>query len=318
MRKTFIFLLTAVFLIGIAGTAAGAVARVTVNDKEIIFDSPPVMIQGRVLVSIRPVMEAAGADVFWNDLTETVTVTRNGNVVRMKLGGGSTLNEKELKSEVPLVIIKGRLMAPLRFIGEALQMKVDWNSQSYVASITSPEKVAAEQAAAAPPPPTTVSKDTSNPMEQPNIPGMLFMTGPIHTVLETKPDNLQSALTERFSKQAPFGDYVFLVPQSNMNYCEVRITMNEALGNPSGWRRATQAQKEAFISALITQIHVWYPDARIDITVRIEGERSTAAPAIGETVLRTAKDGSFIVSVSQDVGRGNWDYTVKQQIITVN
>ncbi|MGE5371595.1 MAG: stalk domain-containing protein [Solirubrobacterales bacterium] len=315
MRKAFIFLLTAVFLIGIAGAAAGATARVTVNDKEISFDSPPVMIQGRVMVSIRPVMEAAGADVYWNDYTQTVTVTKNGSVVRMKVGGSSSLDGKELKPEVPLTIIKGRLMAPLRFIGEALQMKVDWNSQSYVASIVSNEIAAAAEPVAQP---ATVTKTTSNPMEQPEIPGMIFMTGSVQTLSKTPPTDIRSDLTQRFGQRTGFGDYTINVESGTAQYCMINIVMKEAIGNPSGWHTATQSQKEALLNEIVKQLHAWYEDARIEVTVSIEGERATDQPSFGETILRPNGEKGYIVSVSQSVARGYWNTSFDAPSCTVN
>lgn len=65
----------------ILATAATAVAapqaiRLIVNGKEVPSDPAPQMIRDRVFVPIRVVSEALGAEVKWDDATQSVTITQ--------------------------------------------------------------------------------------------------------------------------------------------------------------------------------------------------------------------------------------------------
>jgi len=55
------------------------------------------------------------------------------------------VNGKEINSDVPAVVMNGRVMVPLRVVGEALGAEVSYDAESYTANITTTEVLAAEQ-----------------------------------------------------------------------------------------------------------------------------------------------------------------------------
>jgi len=60
--------------------AAPKTIKLIVNGKEIKFDVPPQIINGRTMVPARPLAEALGAKVDWDDKNWTVVVTSNNQV----------------------------------------------------------------------------------------------------------------------------------------------------------------------------------------------------------------------------------------------
>jgi|GEM_PF-4491864 len=55
------------------------------------------------------------------------------------------VNGAEISGDVPAVVMNGRVMVPLRVVGEALGAEVEWDEANYTANITTTEVLAAEQ-----------------------------------------------------------------------------------------------------------------------------------------------------------------------------
>lgn len=68
-------LLAGLFLL-VEGVFAMQNIKLVVNEKEIKTDVPPQLVQGRVLVPVRSVAEALAAEVKWDELSQTVTITQ--------------------------------------------------------------------------------------------------------------------------------------------------------------------------------------------------------------------------------------------------
>lgn len=118
---------------------------VTVNNKTIEFDQPPIIENGRTLVPVRAIFEAMGAEVNWDDATQTVSAT-NG-VIEISLQINSTnmyvknhengLEDKEtITLDVPAKLINGRTLIPVRAVSEAFGCKVDWIEDTKTVVIT--------------------------------------------------------------------------------------------------------------------------------------------------------------------------------------
>lgn len=102
-----------------------------VADKGIIID-------GRTMVPVRGVFEYMGYDVEWNSNTKTATLTNTKKETVITLTGGEstfTVNENVITPDVPQQIVEGRFMLPLRAVGEAVNAKVGWNSDTKTATI---------------------------------------------------------------------------------------------------------------------------------------------------------------------------------------
>jgi peptide/nickel transport system substrate-binding protein/oligopeptide transport system substrate-binding protein len=109
-----------------------------VNFKEVTLDQPPIIENGRTLVPFRFIGEALGAFVDWNPSDNTVSYVLEDKNIVLKIGSTTAIvNGKEYKLDVPPKILpSGRTVVPVRFIGDAIGAKVDWNSKTKMVTIT--------------------------------------------------------------------------------------------------------------------------------------------------------------------------------------
>lgn len=100
----------------------------------------PIISKGRTFVPLRDVFQALGARVAWEEETKTVTATKQGRIVKLTVGENKAfLNGNEVTLEAPPFLKENRVMVPLRFVSEALGVKVTWEDQIRTISLTSPE-----------------------------------------------------------------------------------------------------------------------------------------------------------------------------------
>lgn len=101
---------------------------VYIDGQKIEFDVQPVMIDDRVLVPMRAIFEALGAEVDWDDENQTVAGMTDGVVVQVTIGEFTMLrNMVEIPIDVPAQLISDRTLVPLRAVSEPFGMKVDWD-----------------------------------------------------------------------------------------------------------------------------------------------------------------------------------------------
>lgn len=105
--------------------------RIYVNSESLSVDVDPVNIEGRILVSLRAIFEALGANVQWDGPTDTVTGTKGGTTVVLQIDNSEALvNGETVILDVPAKLISGRTMVPIRFIAESLGADVTWVSET--------------------------------------------------------------------------------------------------------------------------------------------------------------------------------------------
>jgi len=110
--------LTALLLSGwMMGAAEAGV--VTVDGKTL--DATTVNLDGRVLVPLRSIFEALGAEVKYDGTTKEIRATRGSNVVVLTVGSlAVTVDGVPLLIDVPATVLEGRVYVPVRFVGTAL------------------------------------------------------------------------------------------------------------------------------------------------------------------------------------------------------
>ncbi len=110
--------------------------RVKVNGKQLAFDVPPVIQDGRTLVPLRTIFEELGATVEWEAGTQTIKARRGETELSLQVGNHeATVNGQRVILEVPPRLQKGRTLVPLRFVSEALGAEVEWNQVLQLAII---------------------------------------------------------------------------------------------------------------------------------------------------------------------------------------
>lgn len=122
---------------------AQAAPTIILDDTVLSFDVPPAIDNGRVMVPLRTIFEAMGANVYWDSATMTATAVKESTIVVFKIGSFSPMiNGRVQPIDVPGKIVNGRTLAPLRFVCEAFGGTVDWKSDTQTAYIKSDKNVA--------------------------------------------------------------------------------------------------------------------------------------------------------------------------------
>ncbi|RUT38694.1 copper amine oxidase N-terminal domain-containing protein [Paenibacillus anaericanus] len=122
-----------------AGAAPVKTVTVEVDGKAVVFpDAKPYMEGSRVLIPVRFVSEALGAEVKYSN--KTVVITKDGKTISMKVNTNTvTVDGKDITLDVPVRVKQNRTFVPLRFVSEALEAKVVWSSKTLLVSITTKE-----------------------------------------------------------------------------------------------------------------------------------------------------------------------------------
>jgi len=104
--------------------------------EQVYFDVQPVIESDRTLVPIRAIAESLKSDVQWDEATQTITITKDGNVVKLVLGCDTAIiNGQEVKLDVPAKTLNDRTLVPVRFVSEALNKTVDWEPEGQIVII---------------------------------------------------------------------------------------------------------------------------------------------------------------------------------------
>lgn len=120
------------------GNHGGDKVTVKVNGQEIKFDTDPVIKNDTTLVGYRAIMEALGAEVSWDEATQTVTATKDDTVIILTIGSlDADVNGKKHTLLKEPEIIGDSTMVPVRFISEQLGMNVGWDEAANLVTVDS-------------------------------------------------------------------------------------------------------------------------------------------------------------------------------------
>lgn len=111
---------------------------VFIDGTKIDFDVAPVIEDGRTLVPIRKIVESLGGQVDW-DSTGYIRITDKNDhyIVLIPDSDVALVDYQHVNLDVPARIIDGRTMVPLRFLGEAFGLKIDWDANKKTVAIKS-------------------------------------------------------------------------------------------------------------------------------------------------------------------------------------
>ena len=113
-------------------------SKVAHLDGQIVtLDTPPVIVSGRTLVPLRPIIEGLGGVITWVPETRSVEMVFNGTTLLLQIGNHSAVVDgKEVILDVPAAIMNGRTMLPVRFVSEHLGADVQWAPVTKTVTIT--------------------------------------------------------------------------------------------------------------------------------------------------------------------------------------
>ena len=118
---------------------------VCVNNTILGFETPPVTEADRTLVPMRFLFEQLGAEVSWDEATETATAVKANTTINFAIDNATaTVNGTATAMDVPARLVGDKTMVPLRFLSEQMGYTVEWDEETRMATITMPltEKVA--------------------------------------------------------------------------------------------------------------------------------------------------------------------------------
>lgn len=103
----------------------------------VTLDSPPVIVNGRTLVPLRPIIEGLGGAITWVPETRSVEVWFNGTTLLLQIGNRTAVvNGEAVIMDVPAAIMNSRTMLPVRFVSEHLGADVQWEQLTKTVTIT--------------------------------------------------------------------------------------------------------------------------------------------------------------------------------------
>jgi len=118
-------------------TISGIILKV--NGTEVVLDEWPRIINGKVMVPLTHAFNALGAQVDYDNKSNTITVRKNDIRIILKAGEGTaTVNGKQVKLDVPVTSINGIAFAPAQFIADSLGAKMNWNKNTRTVYINTP------------------------------------------------------------------------------------------------------------------------------------------------------------------------------------
>lgn len=100
------------------------------------FEEPPAMEDDRILVPMRFLFEQMGAEVDWNNDTQTATATLANQAVAFSIDDTEAeVNSAPVTMDVPARLVNGKTMVPIRFLSENLGYTVSWDQENRIATI---------------------------------------------------------------------------------------------------------------------------------------------------------------------------------------
>ncbi len=109
------------------------------NGDQVNFDVQPIIVNGRTLIPIRQAAKAFGlsdSNVDW-DSKGTVTINNGSSRIIIRNNAQQvSLNGASYDTDVPAQIVNGRMMVPLRAIGQLFHKNVQWYPNGKIVSIS--------------------------------------------------------------------------------------------------------------------------------------------------------------------------------------
>ncbi|WP_058304451.1 copper amine oxidase N-terminal domain-containing protein [Gorillibacterium timonense] len=111
--------------------------KIIINGTAQTFDTPARLVNGSVLVPMRSIFEKLKATVNWDNANQRVTATKDFTNIQLTIGSKTAhVNNKSVSLSTAPQLLNGSTMVPLRFISEAMDADVKWNSSANTVTIT--------------------------------------------------------------------------------------------------------------------------------------------------------------------------------------
>ncbi len=112
--------------------------KVYFNGEEISFHVAPQFQNGRLVVPVRPFLEALGAKIAWDsERGSVVTAFEDKTIVLHVNDAMIEINGDFMEVDTPAVIVAGTTMLPLRIVSEIFGLQVKWDGEKGVVEVES-------------------------------------------------------------------------------------------------------------------------------------------------------------------------------------
>ena len=110
---------------------------VTIDDRVQEFDIEPMIVNGRTMVPFRRIFEEFGMEVYYDADTGGISAVGRDKTIQLNNNNENIIvNGNAMKMDVAPFIKDGRLLVPVRFISEAMEMYIEWRPYSKIVDIT--------------------------------------------------------------------------------------------------------------------------------------------------------------------------------------
>ncbi len=110
---------------------------VEISGNQVEFDQEPILYNNRTMVPMRKIFEELGADVYWDEKTQTATGKRGDRAVKVTVGQKTMyINSKAVELDTAPLLLSERTLVPARAVAEGLGCDVEWDDRYYLVSIT--------------------------------------------------------------------------------------------------------------------------------------------------------------------------------------
>lgn len=142
MKKIVAAVLAAVQLMVASGVLAqNQKVTVRLNGTELSLPVEPFIDNDRTLVPLRGVFESVGANVLWDQDTQSIFISKNMDdgmkAIVMQIGNADVFVGEEKKTlDTAPKIVGDSTFVPLRFVIDELGETVEWDQNTYTVDIT--------------------------------------------------------------------------------------------------------------------------------------------------------------------------------------
>ncbi len=127
--------------------AANSPINIVINGQTLSSAVQPIIVNDRILVPMRAIFEALGADVTWDPVLQEVTGQREHAVVVLQINNPlGVINGNVVELDAAPMIYHDRTMVPVRFVAESLGETVHWDSLCNTVFIGGESLIKEEQA----------------------------------------------------------------------------------------------------------------------------------------------------------------------------
>lgn len=140
MKKTLIFTVALMYIL-LHSTALAADVSVYFNGEKMEFEKAPYIENERTMVPFRPLFEAVGAPVLWDEDTKTIIAFKTDGEEATSIAfqadqAFAFVNNEKIEIDAAATIKDGFTFVPLRFVMESLGANVVWDGDTYTVNVT--------------------------------------------------------------------------------------------------------------------------------------------------------------------------------------